>query len=223
MTMALRGATGVGRKSEAHSAGPGFRACFSDAGLPTQPSPRGYVLFHGQSARSPVGSSRGAHRRVARGNTQGPPANAVSYRRVGRVARAHALHVDPAAGRQRLSCSLVGDQGWFLQIIARNRARRLREASPRRTGYLAAPVLGTHDPRPSRLRRPHGLHPFQSSEARACSQPWRLAVFQLSSLCSGQALSGGLGRRRCRAGRNRRAVVSRVGGMRCAFPPYGYR
>jgi putative transposase len=40
MTMTLRGATGVGRKSEAHSADPGSRACFSDAGFTDATEPQ---------------------------------------------------------------------------------------------------------------------------------------------------------------------------------------
>jgi putative transposase len=48
---AAAAAAGVGRKSAAHSAVVRYRACYGDAGLPTQPDPWGDLLFHGKPAR----------------------------------------------------------------------------------------------------------------------------------------------------------------------------
>jgi hypothetical protein len=114
---------------------------------------------------------------------------------------------------------LAGHQDGVLEIRARDRASLGGHGPPGRTRNLAAPILGAHDSRRSRLCRSHGLHPFQPGKARVGGQPGRLAILQLPALCSGRALSGRLARRRRRTGGDRRAVIIQAAECAALFHP----
>ena len=101
---------------------------------------------------------------------------------------------------------------------ARSRSRspsrcRLRTAiggddQPRRTRYLAAPLLGAHNPRPAGFRPPFRLHPFQSGQARSGRASGGLALLDVSPLRCQRNVSKRLGGRWRRTGPRRRATVT---------------
>jgi hypothetical protein len=68
------------------------------------------------------------------------------HRRLGRASRPHALAVDPAGRRCRLSRSLARDQDRILEINAYQQTAVTRHGQPGRTRHPAAAVLGAFGP-----------------------------------------------------------------------------
>jgi hypothetical protein len=108
----------------------------------------------------------------------------------------------------------------IFEIATKRRAAIRRYGPSGRTRDLAAPVLGAHDPRRSRLCRASGLHPLQPREARIGRAARGLALFELRTLRESRPSPRRLDWWRRRSSRCRRATRM-SGGMRCAFPPYG--
>src|SRR5690349_18368545 len=69
-----------------------------------------------------------------------------------RAPRPHALPVELAERRRRLPRPLARDQDRVRQVVARLRTAIGGYDQPRRTRYLAAPLLGAHNPRPEGFR-----------------------------------------------------------------------
>jgi putative transposase len=59
----------------------------------------------------------------------------------------------------------------FVKCLRTGESRSPVMTQPRRTGHLAASVLGAHDTRRSQLCGSYGLHAFQSSETRSRRAP----------------------------------------------------
>jgi hypothetical protein len=97
----------------------------------------------------------------------------------------------PAAGAQ----SSKGFQNPYESVSLDHRSCD----SPGRTRYLAAAILGAHDPRRPGLRGGFGLHSFQSGEARSGRASGAVAAFFLSSLYCRRAVPGGMDVHRRRA------------------------
>jgi hypothetical protein len=104
------------------------------------------------------------------------------HRCLGRLAGSHALYMGLAAGRCRFSRSVARNKDRVCELLAEERAAAASHDPPRRTGDLAAPVLGAHDSRRSGLCGPHGLHTFQPSEALLRLTPGLVAVFVVPSM-----------------------------------------
>jgi hypothetical protein len=139
----------------------------------------------------------------------GAPPRRFPHRRPGRASRPHALPVDPAGRRCRLSRSLARDQDRILEINAYQQTAVTRHGQSGRTRHLAAAVLGAFGPRRSGLRRSPGLHAFQPSQARSGGTPGGLAALLVSTVRGRRAVSGRVDWRPRRATRNGRAAVRR--------------
>lgn len=98
---------------------------------------------------------------------------------LGGIARAHALDMAIAGRRCGLLHALAADQDGLQSWIAGNRTQVSGAGGAWRTRHLAAPLLGTPNPRCSEYAAAHGLHPFQPGQARLGEEPHRLAAFQL--------------------------------------------
>src|SRR5262249_24688829 len=131
--------TAVGRKSVAHSATAQAGACSSNAQLPPQPRSRCHVFLYGQFAAPFLGTTRRTDRRFARGRSQDASSTTLHHRRLDCPARPHALLVDIASWRQRLSSALESHQGGLLQVDAQLRTTIDGECPARRTRDLATP------------------------------------------------------------------------------------
>jgi hypothetical protein len=96
--------------------------------------------------------------------------------------RSHALSVDIAPRRRRFPRAVARNQNRLCEMFACPRVTITGDDQSRRTGHLAAPVLGAHDTRRSGLCSSHGLYAFQSCETRSRGAPGRLAIFIVSSV-----------------------------------------
>src|SRR5262252_4735136 len=135
----------VGRNGAAHSASLRDRAYFPHAELSPQSSSRRNVFLHGEPARPPLRSLGDRGRPAARRGSPGALARSFSYRCLGGPSRPHALPVDAAPRRRRLSRSLARDQARFCKILAH-----------------CGTALRSDDP----SRRPPPLPPPQTGEGR---------------------------------------------------------
>ena len=81
-----------------------------------------------------------------------------------------ALHLDPAGKRLRLRHPLEDHQSLFQPFLSQTgrsfRSLERIQNQERRAWNLAAPVLGTSDPRPGRPLPAHRLYPLQPGQAR---------------------------------------------------------
>ena len=102
---------------------------------------------------------------------------------------------DLAARRCRLPRSVARNQNRICEVFAYRRVTITGDDQPRRTGHLAASVLGAHDTRRSGLCGSHGLHAFQPGETRSRRAPGGLAAFVVSSVRKRRAVSRRLARR----------------------------
>ena len=91
---------------------------------------------------------------LPRRGSYGADARTLSHRRLGRAAGTHALHLDAPARRCRLNRPVAGLEEGVYEIHPCQRAALCGPNQPGRTRYLAATVLGAHDPRRAGLRSP---------------------------------------------------------------------
>ena len=151
------GPASVGRKSVAHSAFPQARAYFAHPRLSPQ-SGSGRNLLYGEPARPQFGSVGGADRYIARRGSPGAHPRTLPHRRLGRPSRSYALPMDfglgdLAARRCRLPRSVARNQNRIRKVFASRRVAITDHDQARRTGYLAAPLLGAHYATIGTLRR----------------------------------------------------------------------
>jgi hypothetical protein len=139
------------------------------------------LLLHGEPARPPFRSVGDADRPIARRGSPGARPRTLPHRRLGRPSRSSALPVDLALRRCRLSRSVARNQNRICEIFAYWRVTITGHDQPRRTGHLAASLLGAHDTRRSGLCGAYALHALQSGEARSRRAPGGLAIFVVSS------------------------------------------
>ncbi len=95
----------------------------------------------------------------------------------------------PARNQESIRQSHPRDGAAFQNAHTTGRARR-----------VAAPILGAHHSRRSRLRRPHGLHPLQPRQARRGRNRRRVAVLDLPPMCATRFVFARLGGRWCSSG-----------------------
>src|ERR1700730_6105957 len=187
----------VGRKSGAHSALLIARAYSGHAGLSPRSGSGRNLLLYGEPARPPFGLVGHADRPLARRGSPGARPRTLPYRRPGRPSRSYALPVDLAGRRCRLSRSVARNQDRICEMSDYRRVTIANHDQPRRTGHLAASVLGAHDTRRSGLCGSHGLHAFQPGETRSRGAPGGLAAFvgamQAWRQAEGYAATGGRG------------------------------
>jgi len=108
----------------------------------------------------------------------------------------------------------------FSTSVPGGEARSAVRARRGETGHLAATVLGAHDPRRSRLRRAHGLCPFQPGQARLGAHGGSVAIFDFCPMRGTRFVFARLGWGRQRVGGGGSAGRCISGGIRFAFPPY---
>jgi len=87
---------------------------------------------------------------------------------------------DLAARRRGLPRSVGRNKNRIREMSACRRATITGHDQPRRTGHLAASVLGAHDTRRAGFCGSHGLHAFQPGETRSRRAPGGLAAFIVS-------------------------------------------
>lgn len=107
---------------------------------------RNLVLY-----RQPAGAAQqpvagGADRPAAPQRCQGATGSPLRHSRMGGVARPSPLHPLFAGGRLRFPPALAADQKPLFPRLAGERATQPDTFTPRGTGHLAAPLLGTSDP-----------------------------------------------------------------------------
>ena len=179
----------VGRKSGAHSALPIARAYSRHAGLSPQSGSGRNLLLYGEPARPPFGLVGHADRPLARRGSPGARPRA-PFRFDARVVLPDHMHClwtlpeDDADFPSRWR-----NQDRICEMSDYRRVTIANHDQPRRTGHLAASVLGAHDTRRSGLCGSHGLHAFQPGETRCRRAPGGLAAFVVSSVRRRRAVS----------------------------------
>ena len=111
------------------------------------------------------------------------------------VARSPALHLDPATGRWRFRHPLVAGQGLVHPALRSGSAHSAgsRPGGQGTAGALAAPVLGAFIAGRSRFQPARRIYSLQPGEHGYATNAGGLAPFELSAVCRGGCLSGGLG------------------------------
>jgi hypothetical protein len=185
----------VGRKSGAPSAAPKARAYSRYAGLSPQSGSGRNLLLYSEPARPRCGSIGDANRHIAQRGSRVRARHALAHRRLGCPPRSSALPADLATRRCRLPRSVARNQNRICEVFAYRRVAIAGDDQPRRTGHLAASVLGAHDTRRSGLCGSHGRHAFQPGETRSRGAPGGLAAFVVSSVPGWRTVSRRVARR----------------------------
>lgn len=111
------------------------------------------------------------------------------------VARSPALHLDPATGRWRFRHPLVAGQDPVHPALRSGSAHSAGSCPGGQgtAGALAAPVRGASFAGRSRFQPARRIHSLQPSKKRIRDTADGLGAFELSAVCRGGCLFGGLG------------------------------
>jgi hypothetical protein len=182
-----------------------FRRCSGAGHIPPMPDYRRNRVPGGTFFFTVNLLDRRSDRCATRRRSAGANPRSVSCRCLGRAPRPPPPPPSPASGgegeggaarrRRRLPRPLARDRDRVRQVVADRRTAIGGYDQPQRTRYLAAPLLGAHNPRPAGFRPLFRLHPFQSGQARCGRASGGLALLDVSPLRCRRNVSQRLGGR----------------------------